>query len=310
MRYDLAAERCSARISTPVFLDFDEVIDHFGTHASPSLYATQEVHFVVEAPANTEGPPPAIRPYALYYDAAESRQELPGEAIPLQPGQNEIRWRIPANGGMPLYRLGLEVIATERTPSGELRLISVDWQGAPQDLRQEGVLMSSIWNLQPRWMRAWVSAAKEFAPAFADTYCVSHRDEGGLVTLGTRDWRDYAVESRLRFSLHDGGGLVLRTRGLRRYYAALFQDGEHLVILARQDGEAHILAETSFPYETERHYAVRFAAEGERLTLSVAGQTVLEARDSRYEGGGAGFLIERGTMLADGFRVRAIGKGG
>lgn len=307
LRYALAAGG-SARISTPVFLDFDEVIDNFGTHASPTLYATQEVRFVVAAPA--KGTPPTIRPYALYYDVAESRQELLGEALPLQPGRNEFRWRIPANGGMPLYRLGLAISATETTHSGELRLVSVDWDGAPQDFRQEGVLMSSIWNLQPRWMRAWVSAAKEFAPAFADTYCISHRDENGLVTLGTREWRDYAVESRLRFSLHDAGGLVLRARGLRRYYAALFRGGERLIILARQDGETHTLAETSFPYETERHYAVRFAAEGERLTLSVAGQDLLQARDSRYDSGGAGFLIERGTMLADGFRVRAIGKGG
>lgn len=167
--------------------------------------------------------------------------------------------------------------------------------------------MTSIWNLQPCWLRAWVSAAREFAPDFADTYCVSHREEDGLVTLGARDWRDYSVETRLRFSLHEAGGLALRSRGLRRHYAALFQGGERLAILARQDDRTHTLAETSFPYETERHYAVRFAAVGERLTLSVAGQTLLEAEDSRYDSGGAGFLIERGTMLADGFRVRAVG---
>ena len=306
LRYELAAGG-SARFSTPVFLDFDEVIDNFGTHASPTLYATQAVQFVIDSPAN--GALPAIRPYVLYYDVAESRQELLGEARPLQPGRNEFRWRIPANGGMPLYRLGLEISAAGNSAAGELRLVSVDWQGAPRDFRQEGVLMSSIWNLQPRWMRAWVSAAREFAPAFAETYCVSHRDADGLVTLGTRDWRDYAVETRLRFSLHDAGGLALRMRGLRRYYAAIFQGGERLAIVARQDGREELLAETPFPYETERPYALRFAAEGERLTLSVDGRELLSARAGRYDSGGAGFLIERGTLLADGFRVRAIGAG-
>ena len=304
------AKAGSARVSTPVFLDFDEVIDNFGTHASPTLYPTQEVSFVLEAPAVANGALPAIRLYALYYDVSDARQTLAGEKQALRPGRNEWRWRIPANGGMPLYRLGLEIVAAENSPAaGELRLISVDWDGAPQDFRQEGVLMSSIWNLQPCWLRAWVSAAKEFAPAFADTYCVSHRDENGLVTLGTRDWRDYAVESRLRFSLHEAGGLVLRMRGLRRYYAALFRGGERLAIIARQDDQTQVLAEMPFPYETERHYSLRFAVVGERLSLAVDGQPLLEARDGRYRGGGAGFLIERGTMLADGFQVRAIGNG-
>ncbi len=308
LRYALAAGE-SARVSTPVFLDFDEVIDNFGTHASPTLYPTQEVSFVLEAPADANGALPAIRPYALYYDVSDARQTLAGEKQALRPGRNEWRWRIPANGGMPLYRLGLEIVAADGATTGELRLRGVDWDGAPQDFRQEGVLMSSIWNLQPCWLRAWVSAAKEFAPAFADTYCVSHSDTDGLVTLGTREWVDYAVESRLRFSLHDAGGLALRTRGLRRYYAALFRGGERLAIIARQDDQTQVLAEMPFPYETERHYSLRFAAVGERLSLAVDGQPLLEALDRRYRGGGAGFLIERGTMLADGFRVRAIGNG-
>ena len=309
LRYALAAGQ-NARVSTPVFLDFDEVVDNFGTYASPTLYATQEVRFVLEAPAGTNGPPPAIRLYALYYDAAESREELVGEEKALRPGRNELSWRIPANGGMPLYRLGLEIVAAGGSPAaGELRLRSVDWDSAPQDFRQEGMLMSSIWNLQPRWLRAWVSAAKEFAPAPVDTYCVSHSDTDGLVTLGTREWSDYAVESRLSFSLHDTGGLVLRTRGLRRYYAALFCGGERLAIVARHDNQTRVLAEMPFPYETERHYLLRFAAVGERLSLAVDGRPLLEARDGRYHGGGAGFLIERGTMLAAGFRVCALASG-
>ena len=308
LRYSLS-EGESACVSTPVFLDFDEVIDHFGTHASPTLYPTQEVHFVVQAPETASNGLLTMQPYALYYDAEEARCELRGESLALQPGKNEGRWRIPANGGMPLFRLGLSFGATAGPISGELRLLRIDWNGAPQDFRQEGMMMTSIWNLQPHWLRAWVSAAKEFAPDFSDTYCISHREENGLVTLGTREWRDYAVESRLRFSLHDAGGLVLRSQGLRRYYAALLRGGELLSICARQDDRTHILAEMRFPYETERHYDLRFSAEGERLSLSLAGQTLLEAKDDRFASGGAGFLIERGTMLADGFRVCAIGDG-
>ena len=304
LRLDLAAGQ-RARVSTAVFLDFDELVDHFGTHASPTLYATQEVQFGIHAPQRLAGESLSLRPYTLYYDAADEVQTLFGDEQTLRPGTNEWRWRIPKNGGMPLFRLGLEFRA-ERSLACELCLQSVDWRGAPADFQQQGMLMSSIWNLQPRWSRAWVSAAKEFAPDFSETYCVSHSGQDGLVTMGTRDWRDYAVESRLRFSLHEVGGLVLRARGLRRYYAALFCGGDRLAIVAQQDAERHILAECTFAYRKEHPYALRFAALGERLTLLVDGRLLLEAQDGRYDGGGAGFLIERGTMLADGFLVQSL----
>ena len=224
-------------------------------------------------------------------------QELRSDAQPLRPGANTLRWRVPANGGMPLFRLGLELSAPSgaQTPlSGRVRLLSVDWDGAPHDFRQSGMLMSSIWNLRPHWMRAWVSAAREFAPDFELTYCISHSADNGLVTLGTRAWRDYAVETGLRFNLHRSGGLVLRSRGLRRYYAALFSGGDRLAIVARQDDAVHTLAQIAFPYEMERLYALRFAAVGDRLSLVVDGEPRLEARDDRYRSGRCRLRDRRG----------------
>ena len=296
-----------AWVSTPVFLDFDQVADNFSTHASPTLYATQEVTVRLQVPAAAAGPAPAAAAYVLYYDAADGVQRVRSPAHPLRPGANTLRWEVPDTGGMPLFRLGLELRAPRAAAArlaGSVRLLSVDWDGAPRDFRQRGMLMSSIWNLQPHWLRAWVSAAREFAPDFELTYCVSHSADNGLVTLGTRDWRDYAVETRLRFSLHRSGGLVLRSRGLRRYYAAVFSGGRRLAIVARQDEATHVLAQADVPYETERLYALRFAANGDRLSLAVDGIPLLDACDHRYRGGGAGFVIDAGTMLADGFRIR------
>ncbi len=303
---DLAASTVG-RVSTPVFLDFDEVADNFSTHASPTLYATQEVVACVQAPDPAAGSLPNAALYALSYNAADRVQELRSPGQPLRAGANTLRWRVPANGGMPLFRLGLELTAPSGAQiplAGSLRLLSVDWDGAPHDFRQSGMLMSSIWNLRPHWLRAWVSAAREFAPDFELTYCISHSAANGLVTLGTRAWRDYAVETGLRFSLHRSGGLVLRARGLRRYYAALFSGGDRLAIVARQDDAVHTLAQTAFPYEMERLHALRFAATGDRLSLTVDEAPLLEARDDRYSSGGAGFVIDEGTMIADGFRVR------
>ena len=160
----------SVRVSTPVFLDFDEVADHFSTHASPILYATQEEVARVQAPDEASEPLPGVALYALYYDARRPCfRKLRSPAQPLRPGANTLRWQVPANGGMPLFRLGIELAAPPgvRTPlAGNVRLSSVDWDGAPRDFRQRGMLMSSIWNLRPCWLRAWVSAAREFRARF------------------------------------------------------------------------------------------------------------------------------------------------
>ena len=53
----------------------------------------------------------------------------------------------------------------------------------------------------------------------------------------------------------------------------------------------------------ERLYALQFAAAGDHLALAMHGVPLLEARDGRYRSGGAGFVIDEGTMLADGFGV-------
>ena len=53
----------------------------------------------------------------------------------------------------------------------------------------------------------------------------------------------------------------------------------------------------------ERLYALQFAAAGDHLALAMDGVPLLEARDGRYRSGGAGFVIDEGTMLADGFGV-------
>jgi hypothetical protein len=170
------------------------------------------------------------------------------------------------------------------------------------------MLMRSIWNLAPNWLRAWVSSARHFAPDFKHTYCVSHPEAEGVVTLGTTDWRDYAVSSRLEFSLHKAGGLLLRSQGHRRYYAALLSGGSTVSIVRRLDGQTTVLAAAPFAYAEERLHALEFAAQGHRLTLSIDGEPLLavEDKEAALDCGGAGFLIDTGTMLADGFAVRGL----
>ena len=57
-----------------------------------------------------------------------------------------------------------------------------------------------------------------------------------------------------------------------------------------------------------RHAGARLAAaqtgEQDIAAPEPVGTAGLETSDQRYRSGGAGFVIDAGTMLADGFRIR------
>ncbi|MCB0047742.1 MAG: ADP-ribosylglycohydrolase family protein [Caldilineaceae bacterium] len=309
LTYQNLTPNAPAAISTPVFLDFTELARNFSTIGSPTLYPTQSVEVGLRTFAAQN---PRLRLYLLYYNQDDDLIRWNGDAYPLAEGDNLLRWNLPGLDGMPILRLGLELLPAQpqqaEVSAGRLAVTSLDWSGAPENFVQQGMLMRSIWNVTPHWLQAWVSSAENFAPDFKYTYCISHPTENGVVTLGTTDWRDYAVTSTLSFSLHQAGGLVIRTQGHRRYYAALFSGGNTLSLVRRINDDMHIIAQTPFEYEEERQYQVTLQAQGNALQVSIDGLTLLQTTDESraLPCGGAGFVIESGTMLADGFAVRRL----
>jgi hypothetical protein len=169
------------------------------------------------------------------------------------------------------------------------------------------MLMKSIWNLAPFWTRAWVSSARHFAPDFKWTLCISHPEANGVVTTGSRDWDDYEVASSIDYSLNESGGLVARARGHRRYYAGILK-GTEALILKRYDDTVAVLARTEVGSGTSSKRDLKLSLSDDRLRLAVDGKEVASARDDTFQSGGAGFLVERGTIVADGFLVRAIAR--
>jgi ADP-ribosylglycohydrolase len=299
---DRIARGVDAEVSTPTFLDFSRMAKNFSTIASPSLYPSQTVEIRVR---HLSDAPLRFAPYVLYYDIENRAQKLEGETVALRAGMNAIDWVVPDTGGMPIFRLGFSIGSQERF-SGVVIVESVDWRGAPRNFEQRGMLMTSIWNTNPFWTQTWASSAKHFAADFKYTYCISHPEDNGVVTMGTREWDDYSVASGLCFSLHKAGGLVLRSRGHRRYYAALLAGLGTAVIVKREDGVVTELARSPFPYSEDIVYGLEFRAKGERLELRVNGESLLVAEDATYSSGAAGFLVRNGTMTADGFAVRAL----
>lgn len=291
-------------VSTPVFLDFSVLARNFSTIASPTLYSGQTVVAHIKTFSENN---PALKFYILYYDIDNNTKRIEGEQFSVQKGVNELSWKVPDTKGMPIFRLGIELTAEPKL-DGRIALLDMGWSGAPEKFEQRGMLMASIWDLNPYWLRAWVSSARQFAPDFEYTYCVSHSESEGLVTIGTQDWSDYSVASNVAFSLHETSGLVLRSKGHRQYYGAVFTEGNWVSIIMRRNDTVTVLASAEFEYETDRSYAIRFEAQGDELSLHIDGVPVLEAKDSErnYLRGGAGFLVEQGTILADGFTIRKL----
>lgn len=293
----------NADFSTPTWLDLSEIALNFSTVASPTLYETQTILWEMLYLDSQEL---KIAPYVLYYNRENVVSRIIGEAKHIKNGLNLFSWKVPSTEGMPIFRLGFRVSSFERF-NGEISLLRLDWNGSPQFFRQSGMLMSSIWNTNPSWLQSWASSAKYFAADFKYTYCVSHPEGNGVVTIGTEDWCDYVVSSRLCFSLHQNGGLVARSTGHRMYYALVFSEYSKIKIICRRNDEIRCIAAANFDYVEDRLYSVCLRVAGNLIQAEIDGTMILSVQDDQYSKGGAGFLVERGTMTADGFSVKSEG---
>lgn len=50
--------------------------------------------------------------------------------------------------------------------TGNVMIHSVNWDGAPSEFAQRGMLMNSIWNTNPLWLAGFASSAAQFAADF------------------------------------------------------------------------------------------------------------------------------------------------
>lgn len=295
------AKGVTANVSTQTFIDFSKLAANFSTVASPTLYSSQTVYTTAYKETGGEA---FLRPYILYYDIDDQVQVIYGERWKLCETPQVFSWVVPDTGGMSIFKLGYQ-IQSENRFDGRIVLKEIDWTGAPADFSQRGMLMNSIWNTNPLWLAGFASSAAQFAADFKRTYCVSHAEENGVVTIGSREWKDYSVESSIYYSLHQEGGLILRSTGHRRFYAAVLRDFQKAQIVVERDGKRTVLGEIEYPYEEEKGYRMKFTAKGNVLCLDINGKRMLEVKDDTYVCGGGGFLISKGTMTCDSFIVES-----
>lgn len=279
---------------------------YFEVICSPTLYGTQTVRAQV---IGYEAELPTLAFFIDHFNEDDGVVTKTSPRFQLARGANTLEWEVPDTGGHPIFRLGVQ-LESEVRRDGFVVLRSLGWPGAPRkfEIRNSMEMTPTLtpWTTQTAWLKSFVSSAENLCPDYTTTFSISHPGPNGVVTTGTRDWEDYAVSSRITFSQQDGAGLVARSRGHRRYYAAVIHDGEASIVL-RYDDEVRVLAATKVPFIIDETHDLSFRLEGDKLAFAVDGADLVKASDSTIRSGGAGFLVDSGAILGHRFTVTAVG---
>jgi ADP-ribosylglycohydrolase len=309
LSYKALAPGVRGAVSVPTFIDPKPrgVSDtsYFEVIASPSLYGTQTVKATIRG---FDAANPGVKFFIHHFDGADQLARLDSGSFVIAKGDNALSWKVPDLGGHPIHRIGIELSAAQRL-SGRIALIEMDWKGAPENLHfgtsRELTPKLTPWDTTTFWTRSFVSSAKHYATDIYNTFTLSHPGKEGVITTGTRDWSDYVASAELVMELYDLVGLVVRARGHKRYYAGVVHEGKASII-KRCDDKLEILASMPFQVEPNSRLQFEMAAKGEALSLSIDGRLIVTASDGAFASGGAGFIIEGGTIPARGFAVRRL----
>jgi len=296
-----------ASVCIDTFIDLQpkgkEGTSYFDVLCSPTLYSGQLVTAKVIAPFPVN---PAYEFFIEYFDENDEVRLMYSSSYPLDTGENELIWRVPDVKGHAIYRLGIVLKNKERL-DGYIVLKSLDWSDAPEiyamGRAMEMTPSLTPWTTTTSWLKTFVSSADHFNPDYMVTFSICHAENNGVVTTGTKDWKDYSVKSVITFSQQESAGLVARAKGHRRYYGAVLSKG-YAIIYKQEDDRREELAREAITFVIDSTYELMFTVEQNRLTLFVDGKKAAAGEDGSYKCGQAGFVVDSGAILADGFEIK------
>lgn len=266
--------------------------------ACPTVYPGQ----TLSARLTSACPSGQARLFAEQIDGQEQTLRTASQWTALTSDQ-VLSWTIPGGLGYPVVRSGIEwrgaetcvVRWIEATGNPDLRFTNV-YQMSPGFTTGRGV---------PSWAQVWMDSTLQSTADHLSCFCLSHTQDKGLLTLGTRDWKDMEIAAGLTLSMQKQAGLVLHATGLRRFTAAVLEEGELRIVQCR-DEQWTILASCPFPIADGQSLRLSLSAKGNRLRAEIDGQVMLEAAEIGNRCGAAGFLISRGTVLAQNVIMKGI----
>jgi len=297
-----------ARAATATFILPDDLsMSGYELIASPTLYAGQPIEArLIASPDNDQAVEAAL--YLRYYNADDLPARLYGPAQQLAPaGTCVLTWKAPDTQGGPIFEIGIEIRTAGGTASrGRVYLDWLDWSGEPDVtfVRPPG---RTLPNFPLLYRRAWANAVDHWDYWWNQPFRIIQDSGRGMISTGTRDWKNYTASARVTAAKFHAGGIAVRVQGLRRYYALLLVE-ENKLRLVKMLNDERILAERDFAWDIWRPYDLRLEADGSRLRAWIDGQIALEAEDSDdpLSGGGVALVVERGHLAAPAVRVAPV----
>lgn len=282
-----------------------EGTSYFDVLCSPTLYSGQEIIAEIAA---TKEINPDVQFFIQYFNENDVLEMKYAERTSLTKGSNTIKWTVPDTTGHAIYRLGWSLLS-EKRQAGCVYLKTLDWTNAPikyeMGRSMEMTPMLTPWTTTTAWLKSFVSSADHFNPDYTVTFSVCHEYANGVVTTGTSAWGNYQVSSVITFSQQDLAGLVARAKGHRQYYEAVFTEGD-AVIYKQKDDKRIVLARKEFGYRIDNTYKLAFKVKDKVLEFYVDGKLIVAASDEEYGFGQAGFVVDSGAILGDGFLVERV----
>lgn len=296
------AEGQKIGLFTPTFTSPDESkMSYYDLMASPTLYSGQILRLALAADEHNAGAV-TCRPYIRHYGANDALVTVEGSAACVEPGAvHTFEWRIPATGGQPIARVGVEIEGTQEG-KGTLYLDYLTWDGTPDVVLERP--KEDCWM----WSRAWINGVSQLETwSRQEAYRVIQNSGRGLVIQGAREWTDYRVTAEVKPHLAVATGIAVRVQGMRRYYALLLRsDGKAQLI--KMLNQEQVLAEAEMPFALYQTYALQLQVDGARLQGWIDGQQVFDVRDEEnsLEGGAIALVCEEGRAGFNAVTVQPV----
>jgi hypothetical protein len=290
-----------ARIATQTFIPPDSKDEsHYSLMACPTLYPGNVVKGRLIAHPNNSSRV-QVTPFLAYYGEKDQLQYHHGPALESSPGvARDFQWQIKDLKGAPIAQFGLEV-NSEVPSNGRLYVDYIDWSETPT------VVFSRPDNDGKMWLRAWINAVDHVGTRWASAFHLSQNRGTGLFIQGSRDWRDYQVESAIVSDPAKSFGLAARVQGLARYYALLLGPGQSLQLVRNHDG-LQLLAELPYAWNWGQRYQFILAVTGTTITGSLNGIELIRYHhpDTPLLDGGIALVCEEGLIMTDEVQVTPL----
>ena len=296
LRFDHLSPGRVVVASTPTFQPRDVVdMRTYELMACPQLYPGQTVRArVVADAANTGAVDVGLA--LQHYVPGDTLEAVDGPKVRLTPGEEQVlTWTVPDNGSLPIAEVGLAVATADQRADGRVILDHLTWEGAPK------LVLRRPEQAFDFWYRAWVNDTHIFSRRFPRSFRISNDRGTGRILHGTRDWTDYKVTADLVIHSGADAGLIARSQGRRRYYAARLTRDDRFQLIRVRDDTTEVLAESAFPWPLEETVPLTLEVRGTNLEAAI-GETRLRASDDRadaFAGGGVGLLVTEGAVSAD-----------